>query len=167
VCGRLRVGKGNLHVALLVGAAMCSAFSAVHITDGHNALRGSGPGQNRAFDNNAMAIAAIALANKPSEPSTHGTFVECALDSGQFQAAVLTGCWAWRSSYCANAWRPTIDRPPGRCVAGWWRWRGAYLARLNTASVVPPAPDAGLTNFSSSAVRLTIERFPSVPSWFG
>jgi hypothetical protein len=23
--GRLRVGKGNLHVALLVGAAMCSA----------------------------------------------------------------------------------------------------------------------------------------------
>src|SRR5436189_5466009 len=27
--------------------------------------------------------------------------LECALDSGQFQAAVLTGCWAWRSSYCA------------------------------------------------------------------
>ncbi|MGB8106893.1 MAG: enoyl-CoA hydratase-related protein, partial [Pseudolabrys sp.] len=23
MCGRLRVGKGNLHVALLVGAAMC------------------------------------------------------------------------------------------------------------------------------------------------
>jgi hypothetical protein len=28
--------------------------------------------------------------------------VECALDSGQFQAAVLTGCWAWRSSYCVG-----------------------------------------------------------------
>ena len=28
--------------------------------------------------------------------------VECALDSGQFQAAVLTGCWACRSSYCAG-----------------------------------------------------------------
>jgi hypothetical protein len=28
--------------------------------------------------------------------------VECALDSGQFQAAILTGCWAWRSSYCAG-----------------------------------------------------------------
>src|SRR5213076_2995005 len=28
--------------------------------------------------------------------------VECALDGGQFQAAVLTGCWAWRSSYCAE-----------------------------------------------------------------
>jgi hypothetical protein len=25
MCGRLRVGKDNLHVALLVGAAMCSA----------------------------------------------------------------------------------------------------------------------------------------------
>jgi hypothetical protein len=31
-----------------------------------------------------------------------GNVVECALDSGQFQAAVLTGCWAWRSSYCAG-----------------------------------------------------------------
>src|SRR5262249_58409445 len=28
--------------------------------------------------------------------------LECALDSGQFQAPVLTGCWAWRSSYCAG-----------------------------------------------------------------
>ena len=28
--------------------------------------------------------------------------MECALDGGQFQAAVLTGCWAWRSSYCAG-----------------------------------------------------------------
>ena len=26
MCGRLRVGKDNLHVAGLVGAAMCSAF---------------------------------------------------------------------------------------------------------------------------------------------
>jgi len=26
MCGRLRVGKKNLHVAKLVGAAMCSAF---------------------------------------------------------------------------------------------------------------------------------------------
>jgi hypothetical protein len=28
MCGRLRVGKGNLHVAGLVGAAMCSAYEA-------------------------------------------------------------------------------------------------------------------------------------------
>jgi hypothetical protein len=26
MCGRLRVGKKNLHLAALVGAAMCSAF---------------------------------------------------------------------------------------------------------------------------------------------
>ena len=28
--------------------------------------------------------------------------VECALDGGQLQAAVLTGCRAWRSSYCVG-----------------------------------------------------------------
>ena len=28
--------------------------------------------------------------------------VECAPDGGQFYAAFLTGCWAWRSSYCAG-----------------------------------------------------------------
>jgi hypothetical protein len=37
--------------AAVVGAAMCSACSAVHVTAGHNALRGSGPGQFHAFDN--------------------------------------------------------------------------------------------------------------------
>jgi len=37
-------------------------------------------------------------------PHRHGSAmdVECALDGGQFQAAVLTGCWACRSSYCAG-----------------------------------------------------------------
>ena len=30
---------------------MFGLFSAVHVTAGHNALRGSGPGQFRAFDN--------------------------------------------------------------------------------------------------------------------
>jgi hypothetical protein len=54
MCGRLRVGKKNLHVAGLVGAAMCSAFRCGHMTAGHNAPCGSGPGQNRAFDD-AMA----------------------------------------------------------------------------------------------------------------
>ena len=51
MCGRLRVGKSFLHVCSLVGAAMCSAFECGHETAGHNALRGSGPGQKRAFDN--------------------------------------------------------------------------------------------------------------------
>src|ERR1700722_19841950 len=35
MCGRLRVGKNFLHVAGLVGTAMCSTF-AVHITVGHH-----------------------------------------------------------------------------------------------------------------------------------
>jgi hypothetical protein len=35
----------------LVGAAMCSAYCAAHKAAGHNALRGSGPGQKPAFDN--------------------------------------------------------------------------------------------------------------------
>ena len=39
MCGRLRVGKKKLHVAVLVGAAMWP-LSAVHMTAGHNALRG-------------------------------------------------------------------------------------------------------------------------------
>ena len=56
MCGRLRVGKDFLHVCSI---GRCShvfgLFSAVHLTAGHNALRGSGPGQNRAFDN-ALAL---------------------------------------------------------------------------------------------------------------
>ena len=39
MCGRLRVGKDFLHLCRLVGAPMCSACCAVHMTAGHNALR--------------------------------------------------------------------------------------------------------------------------------
>jgi len=82
MCGRLRVGKENLHVAGLVGAAMCSAsLSAVHMTAGHNALRGSGPGQQLAFEN-AMAHVGCPdrridrhciMCCSPSQPSHHAT----------------------------------------------------------------------------------------------
>src|SRR6478609_4071715 len=52
MCGRLRVDKDFLHVC---GIGRCShvfgLLDAVHMTAGHNALRGSGPGQNLAFDN--------------------------------------------------------------------------------------------------------------------
>jgi hypothetical protein len=50
MCGRLRVGKAFLHVCRLVGAAMCSACLCGHMTAGHNAFRGSGPGQKPAFE---------------------------------------------------------------------------------------------------------------------
>jgi hypothetical protein len=55
-------------------------FNAVHMTAGHNALRGSGPGQNRAFDN---AVAQVGCPDRridrlcitccsTSQPSHHG-----------------------------------------------------------------------------------------------
>jgi hypothetical protein len=50
-CGRLQVGKGIFHVCRL---SRCShvfgLLSAVHMTAGHNVLRGSDPGQKPAFD---------------------------------------------------------------------------------------------------------------------
>ena len=65
--------------AALVGAAMCSAFSAAHGAAGHNALRGSGPDQKHAFDN---ALAQVGCPDRridrlcitccsPSQPSHH------------------------------------------------------------------------------------------------
>src|SRR5258706_2025361 len=51
MCGRLRVGKDFLHVLQHWSVQPCvRPFNAVHMTAGHNALRGSGPGQNPAFD---------------------------------------------------------------------------------------------------------------------
>lgn len=40
----------NLHGAPLVGTAMCWPVGAVHMAAGHNALHGSGPSQEPAFD---------------------------------------------------------------------------------------------------------------------
>jgi hypothetical protein len=57
MCGRLRVGKENLHVAGLDRLRPCvRPVSAVRMTAGHNALRGSGPGQKLAF---ADAVALV------------------------------------------------------------------------------------------------------------
>src|SRR6266699_5523444 len=56
MCGRLRVGKENLHVRRGWSVQPCvRPVSAVRMTAGHNALRGSGPGQNLAFDH-ALAL---------------------------------------------------------------------------------------------------------------
>src|SRR6195256_5725611 len=52
MCARLRVGKSFLHVCSI---GRCSHVFGLlvrfHMTAGHNALRGSGPGQKPAFDN--------------------------------------------------------------------------------------------------------------------
>src|ERR1039458_606558 len=56
MCGRLRVGKSFLHVLQHWSVQPCVRPSnAVHMTAGHNALRGSGPDQKLAFENNALA----------------------------------------------------------------------------------------------------------------
>ena len=55
MCGRLRVGKSFFHVLQHWSVQPCvRPFNAVHMTAGHNALRGSGPDQQLAFKN-AMA----------------------------------------------------------------------------------------------------------------
>jgi hypothetical protein len=56
MCGRLRVGKSFFYVLQHWSVQPCvRPLGAVHMTAGHNALRGSGPGQKHAFDSNAMA----------------------------------------------------------------------------------------------------------------
>jgi hypothetical protein len=56
MCGRLRIGKKNLHASQAWSVLPCvRPLGAVHMTAGHNALRGSGPGQQHAFDSDAMA----------------------------------------------------------------------------------------------------------------
>src|SRR3981189_1143568 len=61
MCGRLRVGKDFLHVRRLGSVQPCvRPVGAVHMTAGHNALRGSDPGQKPAFDN-AMALDCMSL----------------------------------------------------------------------------------------------------------
>src|ERR1019366_7139689 len=79
-CGRLRVGKSFLHVLQDWSVQPCvRPFDAVHMTAGHNALRGSGPGQQAAFDN---AMARVGCPDRridrlcitccsPSQPSHH------------------------------------------------------------------------------------------------
>ena len=51
MCERLRVVKDFELDAALVVAAMRSAFECGPHAAGHNAFRGSGPGQELAFDN--------------------------------------------------------------------------------------------------------------------
>ena len=80
MCGRLRVGKSFLHVLQHWSVQPCvRPFNAVHMTAGHNALRGSGPYQQLAFKN---AMAHVGCPDRridrlcitccsPSQPSHH------------------------------------------------------------------------------------------------
>src|SRR5664279_2317127 len=80
MCGRLRVGKSFFHVLQHWSVQPCvRPFNAVHMTAGHNALRGSGPDQKLAFKN---AMAHVGCPDRridrlcitccsPSQPSHH------------------------------------------------------------------------------------------------
>src|SRR5258705_2144408 len=80
MCGRLRVGKSFLHVLQHWSVQPCvRPVDAVHMTAGHNALRGSGPDQKLAFKN---AMAQVGCPDRridrlcitccsPSQPSHH------------------------------------------------------------------------------------------------
>jgi hypothetical protein len=82
MCGRLRVGKSFLHVLQHWSVQPCvRPINAVHMTAGHNALRGSGPDQQLAFKN---AMARVGCPDRridrlcitccsPSQPSYHAS----------------------------------------------------------------------------------------------
>src|SRR5262249_9098050 len=79
MCGRLRVGKAFLHVCSWSVQPCVRPICAVHMTAGHNALRGLGPGQKPAFED---ALAQVGCPDRrigrlcitccsPSQPSHH------------------------------------------------------------------------------------------------
>jgi hypothetical protein len=80
MCGRLRVGKDFFSRLQHWSVQPCvRPFNAVHMTAGHNALRGSGPGHKPAFDD---ALAQVGCPDRridrlcitccsPSQPSHH------------------------------------------------------------------------------------------------
>jgi hypothetical protein len=83
MCGRLRVGKKNIFTSQAWSVLPCvRPLGAVHMTAGHNALRGSGPSQQHAFDD---AMAQVGCPDRridrlcitccsPSQPSHHAGF---------------------------------------------------------------------------------------------
>ena len=83
MCGRLRVGKSFFHVLQHWSVQPCvRPFNAVHMTAGHNALRGSGPDQTHAFDNASTQVGCpdrridrlCITCCSPSQPSHHAGF---------------------------------------------------------------------------------------------
>ena len=68
MCGRLPVGKGFLTVQLVGCGHVFGLLMRHSMAAGHNALRGSGPGQKLAFDD---AMAHRGLSGSPDPPALH------------------------------------------------------------------------------------------------
>jgi hypothetical protein len=129
MCGRLRVGKSFLHVLQPWSVQPCvRPLSAAHEAAGHNALRGSGPGQKHAFDN---AMAQVGCPDRridrlcitccsPSQPSHH---------AGVSDAISFTP-QARRVPCSARLW-PSLPRPSAQSC---WqaRWRRLWSAATPT-----------------------------------
>ena len=106
MCGRLRVGKDFLHVLQHWSVQPCvRPFDAVHMTAGHNALRGSGPDQtpNRGSLNCSHSRGTLVPVEEPStasnsEVSLPARHVRC-LRSRRRQAAPGMSPWCQQPTF--------------------------------------------------------------------
>src|SRR5947207_8098912 len=102
MCGRLRVGKDFLHVMQDWSVRPCvRPLGAVHMTAGHNALRGSGPGQNRAFDDE---MAQVGCPERQDRPALHYVlFALPTFTSRRMPGAISFTAQVRRDSYIVHA----------------------------------------------------------------
>ena len=107
MCGRLRVGKDFLHVLQHWSVQPCvRPFDAVHMTAGHNALRGSGPDQtpNRGSLNcshsrgTLVPVEELSTASN-SQVSLPARHVRCTLRSRRRQAAPGMSPWCQQPTF--------------------------------------------------------------------
>ena len=128
MCGRLRVGKSFLHVCSWSVQPCVRPLDAVHMTAGHNALRGSGPGHKRAFDN------AVAQVGCPDRRIDRLCITRCSPSQPHITpktGAISFTPQARRVPCSAGPW-PSWPRPSGRACwrAQWPRpWWVAARAR--------------------------------------
>jgi hypothetical protein len=126
MCGRLRVGKGFLHVSRAWSEQPCGRpISAVHVSAGHNALRGSGPGQKHAFDN------AVAQVGSPDRRVDRLCITFCSpfpTATSRRQVGATSFTPPMQRVLCSARRRPSLPRPSEQSYwqVQWQRpWSGA------------------------------------------
>jgi hypothetical protein len=109
-------------------------FCAVHMTAGHNALRGSGPGQKPAFDN---ALAQVGCPDRridrlcitfcsPSQPSHHAEIAGANSFTPRAQRVPCSARpWpSWPTPFWRSCWQARWRRPSLAAVQAMPRARG-------------------------------------------
>ena len=92
-------------------------LDAVHMTAGHNALRGSGPGQKDAFDD---AMARVGCPRSPDRPALHYVLFALPTFTSRRRSGAISFTPQARRVLCiARPW-PSWPRPSGRAC---WRAR--------------------------------------------